>query len=141
MNNKILFPWQSPLTARTVATAQAVRRELRCHNNKHYLLERRPKEQGRTVLLELSQGKVQELLPSNYSVRCRIHEYGGGSYLPTDDGIFFVEESNQQIYCLDNENKLKQITHDHLSRFGDFCEHASKSGLICVRESHQGKKV
>ena len=45
-------------------------------------IESRPKEGGRSVLVEQDQeGNVRDVTPYSFNIRTRVHEYGGGSSL------------------------------------------------------------
>ncbi|MFZ9288080.1 MAG: peptidase S9, partial [Vulcanococcus sp.] len=46
-----------------------------------YWLEQRPQEKGRTTLMgrPVGGGEPQEHTPGAWNLRCRVHEYGGGS--------------------------------------------------------------
>ena len=78
-------------------------------------------------------GKV---LPSSYSVRSRVHEYGGGEFCVGDGAVFFVNALNQQIYrCLPSQTP-EQITTASEFRFADLEYNQDKNRLIAVAERH-----
>src|SRR5205823_2936873 len=55
-----------------------------------------PSERGR-MTVRSSTGA--EVLPSPWSARSRVHEYGGGSWTAGDDGVlFFVSADDQRIF-------------------------------------------
>lgn len=128
--------WPNALAAEVAATAQQVRSELQYHDGGFYLLERRPEQQGRTCLLRVSGSEVEELLPPAASARSRVHEYGGGSYLASSLGVFYVDEQTQQIMRLEGGRRPTAITNDPAARFGGLCEHKQARRLIAVRETH-----
>lgn len=130
------FPWPSSLSAGSVASAHVVRRELQSSQGSLYLLERRPQGGASTVLVEIEQGNISDVLPPEFSVRSRVHEYGGGSYLAGANALYFVEESSQQIFVRSIDGEITQLTYQADSRFGDLCELASRQALVCVRETH-----
>ena len=141
MHNPSKFPWPSSLSAATVASAHVARRELQSHHKCLYLLERRPQGGANTVLVAIDQGDVSDVLPLEFSVRSRVHEYGGGSYLLGVNALYFVEESSQQIYVRSTDGAIAQLTHQPNSRFGDMCELVSRQALVCVREAHCPDRV
>lgn len=136
MHSPLEFPWPSSLSAATVASAHVTRRELQSNHQCLFLLERRPQGGANTVLVAIEQGDVSDVLPSEFSVRSRVHEYGGGSYLAGASALYFVEESSQQIYVRSIDGRIAQLTQQPDSRFGDLCELASHQALVCVRETH-----
>lgn len=131
------FPWPSSLSAHRVASANVVRRELQSGQGCLYLLERRPQGGANTVLVRVQHGIASDVLPTECSVRSRVHEYGGGSYLVGANALYFVEESSQQIFVQSADGEIKQLTHQPDSRFGDLCELASRHALVCIRETHR----
>lgn len=128
--------WPNALPADVAATAQHARSELQYHEGSFYLLERRPEDQGRTLLLQIGGAEPKELLPPAASARSRVHEYGGGSYLVCSLGVFYVDEQTQQIMQLGSGAKPTAITDDPAARFGGLCEHKLGGRLIAVREYH-----
>ena len=44
------------------------------------------------------EGQAHCLTPDGFSVRSRVYEYGGGGFCLSDDGVVFVNESDQQLY-------------------------------------------
>src|SRR3972149_3141845 len=61
--------WQSPISAGTP-----------------HWVEVRPQEGGRSVLMRMTDRGPEEALPSGFSVRSRVHEYGGGGALRRQRG-------------------------------------------------------
>jgi len=66
------------------------------------------------------------LTPDGFSVRSRVYEYGGGSFCLSDDGVLFVNESDQQVYHqpLDAERPVALTSGD--CRYGDLHFHAGQ---------------
>src|SRR3989344_1859330 len=91
--------WQSPITANLVAQSANALSQIKIDNGCIYWLERRAEEGGRQVIRRvLPDGTIQTLTPSEFSVRTRGHEYGGGDYLIAKDVIYFCNDSDQRIY-------------------------------------------
>ncbi len=81
--------------------------------------------------------KVVELTPLPYNVRSRVHEYGGGAYLPAAGGAFFVNFQDQNIYLVGEDGAIRQITHSPTSiRYADLCHDRHRRRLIAVTEIH-----
>lgn len=71
----------------------------RKHQDRIYWLEARAEEGGRTVLMERNRsGGERCLTPAGYSIRSRVHEYGGCSYTIADNACYFVNDEDQRIY-------------------------------------------
>ena len=100
-----------------------------------YWLESRPSESGRTVLVHSDGGKPEDLLPAPYSVRSRVHEYGGGAYTVSDGQVFFVNDADQCIYTL-RGNQVVQLTAAGTRRYGDLLLDRLRERLVCVCEDH-----
>lgn len=80
----------------------------------------------------------KEVLPKEYNLRSRVHEYGGGALLINENRIYFVNDSDQQIYRLE-KGRVDQITKELKTRFADGC--ANGSFLYYVCEEHGEKTV
>ena len=69
-----------------------------------------------------SHDQRKDLIPQPYSARSRVHEYGGGVYCASGQGVFFVNDSDQDIYRVKDSNAPERITRTgkHM-RFADLC--------------------
>jgi dipeptidyl aminopeptidase/acylaminoacyl peptidase len=133
--------WSSPLSARAIARGAGALTELRVHGDTLYWLEGRPAEDGRTTLLCAHVGNVaaasepRELTPAPYNVRGRVHEYGGGAYLPTGAGVFFMDAASGELHHLPPDGAPQRLTDCGGNiRFGDFCWDARRNRLLAVCE-------
>ena len=73
---------ESPITPQLVAAAAVSLSEPRICEGVLHWLETRPAQGGRVTLLRNTAAGTAEVTPEPYSVRSRVHEYGGGAYLP-----------------------------------------------------------
>mgnify|MGYP001815305993 FL=1 len=102
-----------------------------------YWLESRPAEQGRSVLLcQTADGSIEELTPAPFNVRSRVHEYGGGAYLPTPEGVFFVNFSDQRLYRVKGGEITAVTDNPATVRIADLSWHPAGKTLVAVTESH-----
>lgn len=139
--------WPSPIHS-TWLTQQSVRLgEPQLGPNGCYWIESRPQEKGRCALMHKPVGEnsiAVEVLPKTISVHSKAHEYGGASYLVSERGIFYVDASDQRIYCaiedtVSAELRMTAITPSGDFRYADFCFDAKRQRLIAVREDHRLK--
>lgn len=130
--------WQSPISSELVTADSVHLDELKLHSTGTYWLERRPDEQGRCVILRHSNGKNCDLLPKPYSARSRVHDYGGGVYCIADNGIYFTNDSDQNIYFCPDIGTPSAITHSTDCCYADLQLDTPRQRLICVqqRSSH-----
>ena len=125
--------WKSPLSAASIARGAVGYAEIQAHGEDVYWLESRPEEAGRVSLVR----NGERVTSSEFSVRTRVHEYGGGSYLACGAGVYFVNFSDQELYRI--ENSPQPVTHTgKAERYADFCHPARSNLLIAVCESHSG---
>jgi dipeptidyl aminopeptidase/acylaminoacyl peptidase len=102
-----------------------------------YWLESRSAEQGRLTLLRSRGGRVEELLRAPFSVRNRVHEYGGGAFAVAEGVVIFCNDSDQQLYRLDTNApsaRPEQLTACPGTRFADLQIDGAHDRLICVAE-------
>ncbi|MCZ6458958.1 MAG: prolyl oligopeptidase family serine peptidase, partial [Gammaproteobacteria bacterium] len=130
--------WTSPISAEAVVAGVVGFAELRTLDECVYWLESRPQEHGRCVIvMRDATGQLRDLTPTPYNVRSRVHEYGGGAYLPTSAGIFFVNLSDQNVYRIDETGAIQQLTNSTAdTRFCNLCEDPARNRLIAVAELH-----
>lgn len=100
-----------------------------------------PSEKGRTAVLRGGDDEPDVLLPAPWSARSRVHEYGGGAWTVTDDGVLlFVEASDQRVYRMTPGAQPEPLTPDEPgTAFGDLTWESAGHGtgrLWAVREAH-----
>ena len=132
--------WPSEISAELIASDTISIDELRLTKNCLYYIERRPTENGRCVIVRHCHKKNTDILPPPYSARSRVHEYGGGSYCADDELVFFVNDSDQDIYCIE-ANQITRITDSKNNSYADFCFDRHHQRLIAVCENHQENNV
>ncbi|GIZ13315.1 S9 family peptidase [Pseudomonas sp. NCCP-436] len=92
-------------------------------------------------------GVVRELTPEGVSVRSRVYEYGGGACCATEQGVAFVNECDQQVYCLhigpdgSVQGSPVGITSQPNCRYGDLSFVPAWQALLAVEESHESGRV
>ena len=64
-------------------------------------------------------GTARCLTPAGFSVSSRVYEYGGGAFCLSEDGVVFVNESDQQLYCQSLAGERPQALTSGDCRYGD----------------------
>ncbi|HZX16046.1 MAG TPA: S9 family peptidase [Pseudomonas sp.] len=104
-------------------------------------------QQARCGLFFWRDGVSCELTPQGFSVRSRVYEYGGGACCATDQGVAFVNESDQQIYRIDiaegagAHSAPYQLSDSPHCRYGDLSFVPAWQALLVVEESHEAGSV
>ncbi|WP_203135704.1 prolyl oligopeptidase family serine peptidase [Microbacterium sp. JZ31] len=100
-----------------------------------------PAEKGRTAILRQGGDGVETLLPAPWSARSRVHEYGGGAWTATDDGLLlFVEGADQRVHRVSPGGAPEPLTPGGLGMaFGDLTW--AEGRLWAVRETHGEARV
>lgn len=128
--------WPSPIAAEAVARAGRRFGLAQGEGEWVYWTEGRPEEKGRQVLMRRPSdgGPLEELLPAPWSVRSRVHEYGGGEFLVADGTVYFVNDADQDVYALVPGQSPERLTEHPSMRFADFALDARRNRLIAVAE-------
>jgi len=128
--------WISPVSSSLIVEDSIQIDEIRLYEETAYWIEKRPQEKGRCVIVQHSSGTTSDLLPETYSARSRVHEYGGASYCVTADGIYFINDRDQQIYRLGEATGILAVTSFDGHRFADMSYDATSQRIVCVCEDH-----
>ncbi len=133
--------WVSPITGDLIVSDAVRFGGVKAVSGFLYFSEMRPVEKGRSTLMRRTQeGHFEELLPSPYNARTRVHEYGGGAVLIEGNAIYFSNDADQQLYRVDAKGEIHPLTHEKNSRFADGCYDPVRKNLFYVLEVH-GEKV
>jgi dipeptidyl aminopeptidase/acylaminoacyl peptidase len=132
--------WTSDISSELIVSDSITLDEPRQIGQIIYYIERRPHENGRCVIVAVNGKSSTDILPSPYSARSRVHEYGGGCYCVHDDFVYFVNDKDQDIYCINN-NQLSRITNISDNRFADFIYDKKFHRLIAICETHGAHTV
>lgn len=101
------------LEARDVFSGVVGYSQLKVMGDDLYYLESRPEEAGRRVLMKrMNDGSVRQLTKEGFSLRTRVHEYGGGAYCISKKAVYFVNDFDGQIYrqSLNDWNDVLKVT-------------------------------
>src|SRR3989344_4614495 len=129
--------WSSPISAKLAASVGGRLGQLHSDQERLYWLEQRPHEGGRQVICAWRDGTISTLTPPMFSVRSRVHEYGGGDYTVAGGVIYFVNEKDQRLYR-QTETTCEPITPLAPTwRYADIAIHPSHDYAVAVRERHE----
>jgi len=133
--------WPSQFSTELIATAGHRFGHLTVDNGNVYWVESLPEEKGRQVIFCAGlDGEAINVTPEGYSVRTRVHEYGGADFSVSGENIIFSNDDDQRLYLQQANQDPRPITPEpdfkHAARYADI--EISKNGqwLICIRERH-----
>ena len=106
--------WTSPITSDLVV-AEAIRLDqVALDGDAIYWTESQPKKQGRSFIYRAAPGGEPEAVTpddaSAFSVRSRVHEYGGGAFAVQDGTVYFSNFADQRLYRQDAGQSPRPIT-------------------------------
>src|SRR6516162_5748066 len=98
--------WSSPITSDMIVASSIGLGEILLDGADVYWLEARPQEGGRSVLVRRAgDGTIADVTPplppggaTPFSVRSRVHEYGGGAYLVDAGTVYFANDADQRLF-------------------------------------------
>src|SRR5689334_20843434 len=140
--------WSSPITSDLIVASTIGLSGILLDGSDVYWLEARPQENGRSVIVRrAADGTLVDVTPpwtgadeKAFSVRTRVHEYGGGAYLVGDGIVYFCNDADQRLYRQEGEGTPVAITPDPARprglRYADGVLDARRGRMIWVREDH-----
>ena len=131
--------WPSSLSAEAVAQGSVRLGGLALDGDFAYWVESRPAEQGRLVLLrKRDHAAIEEVIGAPYSVRTRVHEYGGGAFAVADGVVIFANDADQRLYRVDTTKpapwQAEALTPPHDTRYADLQIDRRWGRVVCVAE-------
>jgi dipeptidyl aminopeptidase/acylaminoacyl peptidase len=98
--------WKSPITSDLIVSQSIGLSEARLDGDAVYWLEARPQEQGRNVIVHSGvDGKASDLVPSPFSARTRVHEYGGGAWTVAHGVLYFSNFADGRLYRIGADDR------------------------------------
>ena len=134
--------WKSPITSDLIVSKTVGIDNIAIDRHNIYWLEKRPQEQGRSLIVGyFPDGSTQDITPKPFSVRSKIHEYGGGAYTIKENTIYFSNYADGRIYRQVVAGQAEPLTEKAQKRYGDIIIDSDRNRLICVCEDHSLKDV
>jgi len=138
--------WPSPISADRVARASVYLSESLADGDATWWIEERPDEGGRYVVMHTGPGtEPTDVLPTPWSARTRVHEYGGGAIAVHEGVLFFTHDEDQRLYRKEPEGEPVSITPAPPSpralRYADMDVSPDGSLIACVRERHGASEL
>ena len=135
--------WPSPITTDLVASEGGVSfGHLDIDEHGVYWTESRPQESGRSALVFRPHGgEPVDVVPPDFNVRTRVHEYGGGAWFRRGSVVFCSSFDDSRLYRIEAPGSEPQpITPEppepHAFRYADGRVFADGRLIVCVRETH-----
>ncbi len=141
--------WASPITTDLLAGEGGVSFSyLDIDEDGVYWTESRPQEGGRSALVFRPHGgEALDVVPPEFNVRTRVHEYGGGAWFRHGRVVFCSSFDDSRLYRIDEPGgEPRPITPNppepHALRYADGRVFADGRLIVCVRELHgEGEPV
>ncbi|MDX6409776.1 MAG: hypothetical protein QOE13_2847 [Gaiellaceae bacterium] len=137
--------WASPITTDLVASEGGVSfGYLDVSEAGAYWTESRPQENGRSALVfRPHDGEPVDVVPADFNVRTRVHEYGGGAWFRDGEVVFCSSFDDSRLYRIEAPGaEPRPITPEpgdpHSLRYADGRVFAGGRLIVCVREQHGG---
>ena len=138
--------WPSPIDGEQVARQATAYDAVHTSGEAVHWLETRPSQDGRAVVVRWTDDAgAADAVPAEFDVGSRVHEYGGGAYLPAGRTLFACSRGDQRLYRIDGQRDPVPISPEPPRsaslRYADLRLVSSAELLVCVRERHQGEDV
>jgi dipeptidyl aminopeptidase/acylaminoacyl peptidase len=132
--------WNSPISAQLVAQNALRLGFIEVEGSTFYYIEGRPAEKGRCVLMQgSSQGEIKEALPKEFSIKSKVHEYGGKCFLSHKNTLYFVNYQDQALYKKAEDGSIHKLFEDSTLRLVDLT--FAHQALYAVAERHLEDRI
>ena len=102
-----------------------------------YWTELRPTEDGRIVIVRRdAKGAIADMTTGAFNARTRVHEYGGGAFVPSQGEVWFSHFPDQRLYRQGVGTAPRPITEAVDKRYADAVVDRRRGLLFAVREDH-----
>ena len=130
--------WPSPITPDAIVAETIRLASVSLDAGRIGWLEGRPGEGGRNVLVRADEaGRTADVTPPPFNVRSRVHEYGGGAYVVSEDRIWFSNFQDGRVYVQAGGCAPAPLTREGPVRFANLTVDPGRRRLLAVRETHR----
>ncbi len=138
--------WASPITSATIVEKAVGLSQVVVDGDDVYWNESRPSESGRQVIVRrAADGATHDVLPSGFSARTLVHEYGGLCYAVRGGVVWFSNFADQRLWRIDPGGEPEPVTPEPPTpgsvRYADPVVTPDGSWIVCVREQHLGAEA
>jgi dipeptidyl aminopeptidase/acylaminoacyl peptidase len=131
--------WTSPISADVIASESLRLLEISLDGQTTTWIEMRPAEDGRYAIVRHgADGSRADAIPTPFSARTQVHEYGGGAYVCDGETLYFSNWKDQRLYRQEPSGEPQPITADVDARYADGVVDRRREQILCVREDHRG---
>ena len=129
--------WKSPITSDLIVAESFGLGQVHLDGDDVYWVEMRPSEGGRNVVVRRTpNGRISDVTPPPFNVRTRVHEYGGGAFVVSEEVVYFSNFTDQRVYRQKPGGEPRPITPEAPLRYADFVIDRRRLRMVCVREDH-----
>lgn len=140
MTERIVAPygsWKSPITSELIVSEAVGLSYPVFSGGALWWLEMRPGEGGRYVVVRSgADGAASDVTPTGFSVRTRVHEYGGGAFAVDGETVYFSNDADGRLYSLTPGGDPEPLTPEGPMRFADMIVDSARGRLVCISEDH-----
>jgi dipeptidyl aminopeptidase/acylaminoacyl peptidase len=131
--------WRSPITSELIVGEAIGLGGILVDVGDIYWAEGRPSEGGRSVLVRRDKtGGIEDITPAPFSVRTRVHEYGGGAACVRGGVVVFSNFADQRLYRQTGGQMPEPLTPEGSGcRYADGLVDTARHRWIGVREEHR----
>ncbi|KAG8213240.1 Alpha/Beta hydrolase protein [Butyriboletus roseoflavus] len=131
--------WESTITPESIVQGSISFADLFVDptNNKIYHTEARPEDNARYVIVDTLAG--QDVIPSPYSARTGVQEYGGAAAMAYGGTLYFSNSTDNRVYSVNATTKTPEpVTPENPKyRYANFAVHPVRHDLIVsILEDH-----
>ena len=131
--------WRSPLLSSQVFSYSDDIGELQSIGNAIYFSQANGNEGGKININRLeSDGRVMQVVPAEFNVGSKVHEYGGAAFLAIGQSVFATKRADQLFYRFAPNQAPLSLTPNG-TRHADCISYPKGSRIICVREDHRNE--
>jgi dipeptidyl aminopeptidase/acylaminoacyl peptidase len=138
--------WRSPITSALIVAQSISLGEARLDGDQVYWGEGRPQDNGRQTVVRrsLAGGAAVDVVAAPFSVRTRVHEYGGGAWSIADGTLYFSNDQpgtegrkpDRRLYRLGHHGMPVALTPEGEWRYADGILDPRRERWIGIREDH-----
>ncbi|KAF5627143.1 dipeptidyl aminopeptidase acylaminoacyl-peptidase [Fusarium sp. NRRL 25303] len=130
--------WESPISVDSIVSKTRRLSSPRANPKSGRAFYTESREDGSTTIVEILKDTIKDILPSEYSAKNSVYEYGGSTYAVLPDDRIIFSNKGDTVHILNPDSKeVSELTGHPNLRYSNFEANLTSPWVLANQEDHE----